>query len=62
MPRPVLIVSESQDPEINTYDGIAIVKPSGLISLISGSENKPLALETVQSFAYYLKERYAKKI
>jgi len=62
MPRPVLIVSESQDPEINTYDGITIVKPSGLASLISGQENKPLTLETVQSFAYYLKERYAKKI
>jgi hypothetical protein len=62
MPRPVLIVPETQDPEVNTYDGMAIVRPSGLTPLIRGQKNEALTLDTVQSFAYYLKERYARKI
>lgn len=61
MPQPVLVVPEASDLTVNSYDGIAVIRPSGLVPLVQARKKDAMSTEMAQGFAYYLKERYASR-
>lgn len=61
MPHPILVVPETEDLEVKTYEGIDILTPPSILDHLQDRKEDVLQPEISQGFSYYIKERYGPK-
>jgi len=59
MPEPILVLPEADSVEMTDFKGISIVGLAGLQERITRGREDALRLELVQSFAVFIKSKYA---
>ena len=59
MPKPMLVVPEAETVALGSFEKIAIIPLSRLKRTIERDTKDIIRLEIAQSFAYYIKKRYA---
>ncbi|TAL33660.1 MAG: hypothetical protein EPN93_13660 [Spirochaetes bacterium] len=58
MPRPIMVIPETEKPPSDEYDGISIISIENLLSMLKENSSCKLSAEQRDSIAYYLLNRY----